>query len=71
MYLLQQGASLSRLTLGPLQARILTVIYFMTLSLAQIFVPLIYERALCVINLKEGLMKRLLPMLSRHPGIWL
>jgi hypothetical protein len=37
-WLMQQGASLSRLTLGPLQARILTMIYFMMLPLAQIFV---------------------------------
>jgi hypothetical protein len=43
----------------------------MLLSLAQIFVPSYYKTALCVINLKEGLMKWLLPTLSRHPGIWL
>ena len=68
---MQQGASLSRLKLGPLQARILNVIYFMMLPLSQIFVLSNYKRALCVINLKEALVKWLLPTLNRYPDIWL
>jgi hypothetical protein len=43
----------------------------MMLSVVQIFVPSNYKRDLCVINLKEGLMKWSFPTLSRYPGIWL
>jgi hypothetical protein len=67
---MQQGVSSPWLTLGPLQVRILTVIYLMMLSLAQIFVSLNCERGLYKIIWKESLVKQLLPTLSRHPGIW-